>query len=522
MFRGTVVSTVRPVVAARLTAGPAVTHWISSRLRHAAYAAAEQCTGLRYGAARSLSRAGLTANRREAILGREGSDIAEAAPGGFGLCCMADWRQADSLDRDEIAELQLSKLCGTIERARRAPYYAEALSGISPSDVASLDDLRRLPFTTKDHLRSNMPWGFLAVPRTEAVRMHYSSGTTGLATAIYHTRQDLQWWAECVARGMIGVGVTDEDVFQNMMGYGLFTGGLGFHYAAELIGCLTIPAGAGNTQRQIQLMRDFGTTVLHILPSYAMRVVHSCQEAGLDPRKDLNVKYAFVGAEPHTEKMRRRVEDALGCKVYNCYGLSEVCGPGVALECPEQNGLHLREDHYLAEIIDPETLEPLPPGEQGELVLTTLNREANPLIRYRTRDLTTLIDEPCACGRPHRRIARIAGRTDDMLIVRGCNVYPMQIERVLMDVDEVGANYLITIETDGDLDQMTVSVELRGDIGFDDMRKLEGIRQRIATELRGEILLTPRIELLEPHSLPTTEGKAARMIDRRLTTQEEE
>ena len=457
------------------------------------------------------------------MLSREGSDITGAAARrGFGLSCMGDWRQSDLLSKEEIAALQLTRLRGAIDRAKRAPHYAKKLAQLCPDDLTSLDDIRRLPFTTKDDLRRNMPWGFLAVPATEVVRMHYSSGTTGMATAVYHTRQDLQWWAECVARGMVGVGVTEEDVFQNMMGYGLFTGGLGFHYAAELIGCMTIPASAGNTQRQVQLMRDFGTTVLHILPSYAMRVVHFCNEAGLDPRQDLKVKYAFVGAEPHTEKMRKRIEEMLGCRIYNCYGLSEMCGPGVALECPEQNGLHLREDHYLAELIDPETLEPAGAGERGELVLTTLNRQANPLVRYRTRDLTTLIDEPCPCGRVHRRITRIAGRTDDMLIVRGCNVYPMQVERVLMDVDEVGANYLITIDTAGDLDEMTVSVELRPDVGFDDMRKLEAIRQRIAAELRGELLLTPKVELLEPQSLPTTEGKAARVADKRQNTQEEQ
>lgn len=434
---------------------------------------------------------------------------------------MADYYQADFLTRSRIDETQLSALRGAIDRAKGAPHYAKALAGISPGDIKSLSDIRKLPFTTKDDLRDNMPYGLLAAPLKDVVRMHYSSGTTGVATAIYHTRQDLRWWAECVARGLLGVGVTDEDVFQNMMGYGLFTGGLGLHYAAELVGCMTIPASSGNTQRQVELMRQFGTTAVHILPSYAMRVVHFCEQQGIDPRADLKIKYAFLGAEPHTEAMRRRIEEMLDCRAYNCYGLSEMCGPGVALECPEQRGLHVREDHYLAEIIDPETLEPLPSGEQGELVLTTLNRQANPLLRYRTRDITTLIDEPCPCGREHRRIGRIVGRSDDMLIVKGCNIYPIQVERVLMAVDEVGSNYLITLDTVGDLDQMTVAVELRADVFLDDIRKAEAVRQRIIGELRNETLVTPKVELLQPNSLPTTEGKAVRVVDNRKTVEEE-
>jgi phenylacetate-CoA ligase len=278
---------------------------------------------------------------------------------------------------------------------------------------------------------------------------------------------------------------------------------------------MTIPAGSGNTARQVQLMRQFGTTVIHILPSYAMRVVHYCRENGVDPGTDLKLKCAFLGAEPHTEAMRRRIEDLLDCKVYNCYGLSEMCGPGVALECPEQDGLHIREDHYLAEVIDPQTLEPLPPGRQGELVLTALNRQANPLLRYRTRDITTLTAEPCACGRQHRRIGRIVGRSDDMFIIRGCNVFPIQVERVLMSVDEVGSNYLITLETAEDLDEMTVSVELSAGVFFDDVRALERIRRHITEELRQETLVTPKVELLQPNTLPTSEGKAVRVVDKR-------
>lgn len=434
---------------------------------------------------------------------------------------MSDYYRAEFLTQTQIAEEQLPALRNAIDRAKRSPHYSHVLADISPGDIGTLADIAKLPFTTKSDLRANMPYGLLAAPLDDVVRMHYSSGTTGIATAIYHTTQDLRWWAECVARGLLGVGVTEEDVFQNMMGYGLFTGGLGLHYGAELVGCMTIPAGAGNTQRQVELMRQFGTTVLHILPSYAMRVAHHCRENGIDPKADLKVKCAFLGAEPHTDQMRKRIEDSLGCKVYNCYGLSEMCGPGVAMECPQQAGLHLREDHYLAEIIDPETLGPLAPGEQGELVLTTLNRQAMPLLRYRTRDITTLTQEPCPCGREHRRIGRIVGRTDDMIIVKGCNIYPIQIERVLMDIEEVGPNYLISLSTVDDLDQMTVSVELSARVFFDDARKLEAIRKRIIADLRDEALVTAKVKLLQPNSLPASEGKAVRVIDDRATTQGE-
>ncbi len=428
---------------------------------------------------------------------------------------MPDYYDSEFLSRDDIRALQSAALPGAIARAKRSPFYARALAGCEPDQIRSPEDLRRLPFTTKDDVRSAMPWGMLAVPKEEAVRLHCSSGTTGVAIAIFHTRQDVQWWAECVARGMRGVGVTASDVFQNMMSYGLFTGGLGFHYAAELVGCLTIPASAGNTQRQVELMRDFGTTVLHILPSYALRVARFCHQSGLDPVTDLRLERIFIGAEPHTESLRRRIEAELGCRAYNCYGLSEMGGPGVALECPQQDGLHLREDHYLAEVVDPQTLQPLPPGQPGELVLTTLNRQANPLIRYRTRDLTTLTDQPCPCGRAHRRMARVAGRTDDMFVCRGCNIYPQQVERVLMEVAEVGTNYLVSLEVEDDLDQMTVAVELAPGGLPDDMRLLEDLRRRISEALRHETLVTPRVELLEPGALPPAEGKAVRVVDKR-------
>lgn len=306
---------------------------------------------------------------------------------------MYEFTLADKLSRDEIEALQLERLRETVARARQAPHYQRTLAeaGVTAEDIRALDDLRRLPLTTKDDLRAGMPYGFLAVPRRQVARMHYSSGTTGIATAVYHTRDDLRCWAECVARGMLAVGVTADDVFQNMMTYGLFTGGLGFHYAGELIGCMTIPASAGATTRQIDMMRLFETTVVHILPSYALYLAHYCREQGLDPARDLSLRIGFVGGEPHTEGFRQRLEEVFEARFYNCYGLSEMCGPGVAMDCPAQQGLHLREDHYRAEILDPQTLEPLPVGEQGELVLTTLTRQAMPLLRYRTGDITRLL-----------------------------------------------------------------------------------------------------------------------------------
>lgn len=430
---------------------------------------------------------------------------------------MYDFALADRLGSEEIAALQLERLREAVGRALQSPHYARVLgaAGLTPEHVQSLDDLRRLPLTTKDDLRAGMPWGFLAVPRREVARMHYSSGTTGVATAVFHTQGDLRRWAECVARGMLAAGVTAEDVFQNMMGYGLFTGGLGFHYAGELIGCMTIPASSGNTSRQLQMMRLFETSVVHILPSYALHVAHAAQEEGLDPRTDLKVRRGFLGGEPHTEDFRRRIEAAFDARFYNCYGLSELAGPGVAMECVEQNGLHVREDHYMVEILDVETLEPVAPGEEGEMVLTSLTREAMPLLRYRTRDITRLLPEPCPCGNQHRRIARMAGRSDDMLILRGVNFYPMQVERVLMGLPEVGTNYCLVLTREDELDQLTVQVEMNPAYGFDDLREVERVRERIAEGLREELLFRVKVELLQPGHLPVSEGKAVRVIDRR-------
>jgi phenylacetate-CoA ligase len=426
-------------------------------------------------------------------------------------------KDVETMSRGELASFQAERLRRTVETAARSPFYGAAFqrAGVAPENVSGSDDLRRLPVTTKDDLRAAYPYGLLAVGKEELVRLHSSSGTTGSATVIFHTRHDLDSWTNLVARCLYMVGVRPGDVFQNMMGYGLFTGGLGLHYGAEKVGALTIPAGAGNSKRQISLMRDFGTTVVHIIPSYALRLADEFRREGFDPRRDTRLRVAVLGAEPHSEGARRRLEEVFGFRAYNCYGLSELNGPGVAFECPEQDGMHLWEDAFLAEVVDPDTLEPVPEGEEGELILTNLDRTGMPLVRYRTKDLTRFIPGPCPCGRTHRRIDRIKGRTDDMLILKGVNIYPIQVERVLMGIPGVGSAYLITLSTDKWIDQMKVSVEIDRSAFTGDLRSLEDLRRRITGELRDEILITPIVDLVEPDSLPKSEGKAVRVIDER-------
>jgi len=430
-------------------------------------------------------------------------------------------KEVELLDREELEALQVKRLRDTIAQALRALHYKEVLSeeGITPESIKSLDDLRRIPFTTKEDLRRGFPYGFLTVPKEEVVRLHASSGTTGTPTVVYHTRKDLDTWTDLVARCLYMAGMRRGDVFQNMMSYGLFTGGLGLHYGAERIGALVIPSGAGNSRRQIMLMCQFGTTAVHIIPSYALKLLEAFEEVGVDPKKDTQLRMAFVGAEPHTEEVRRRIEEAYGIDAFNSYGLSEMNGPGVAFECPYKEGMHVWEDSYILEVIDPETLEPVPDGEEGELVLTTLRREAMPLLRYRTRDLAFVYPDPCPCGRTHRRISRIKGRTDDMFIIKGVNIFPMQVEQVLMMFPEVGNNYVIILEKAGPMDEMVVQIEVREELLGGGIRRLEALRERIARALREEILITPKVEFLEPGGLPSGEGKAVRVIDRRSEVQ---
>ena len=424
--------------------------------------------------------------------------------------------EIETMSRAELEALQIKRLKKSIDIALQTPFYQKTLGekGITSASINSLDDLQKIPFTTKEDLRNNYPFGLVACDIKKVVRLHSSSGTTGNPTVICHTQHDIDQWANRVARCLYMVGVRDTDVFQNSSGYGMFTGGLGFQYGAERLGALTVPAAAGNTLRQIKFIRDFGTTAVHAIPSYATRLYEVMQEQGVDPRRDTKLKTLVIGAEPHTDEQRKRIEDLLGVKAYNSFGMSEMSGPGVAFECTYQNGLHIWEDCFIVEIINPDTLEPVPDGEIGELVLTTLDREAMPLLHYRSRDLTRFLPGECPCGRTHRRLDRIKGRSDDMFIVKGVNIFPMQVEKILMQFKELGTNYLITIETKNNNDEMSVEVEL-GDLFTDDFSKLQSLTREITRQLKDEILLTPKVKLVDKGSLPQTEGKAVRVRDLR-------
>ncbi|GHU65524.1 phenylacetate-coenzyme A ligase [Spirochaetia bacterium] len=425
--------------------------------------------------------------------------------------------EIEKMPRPGLEALQLEKLKAAVGNALRTPWYKPKLkaAGInSPDDIKSLADLRHIPYTTKHDLRDGFPYGFLSIPRDEVVRLHASSGTTGTPTTIYFSKDDIKRWADYMARCIYGTGCNKSDVFQNMITYGLFTGGLGFHAGSEEVGMLTIPSGSGNTTRQFKLMQDFGTTVVHATPSFLLHVEAKMKEEGIS-RDSIKLCKAFAGAEPYSEDTRKRIEGLLNIDVYNSYGLSEMNGPGVAFECQCKNGLHLWEDGYIGEIIDPETLEPLPDGETGELVLTCLCREATPILRYRTRDLSSFYTDACSCGRTHRRLRRITGRTDDMLIINGVNVFPSQIEEVIMAIKEVGNNYLIVLEKEGVLDRLIVKVEVGPDIFMDDSRLMNALAEKIRKTLQAMITINPKVELHESGALPVSEGKAKRVQDNR-------
>jgi len=428
------------------------------------------------------------------------------------------WKdEIETISRSDLEKLQLERLKTSLETAVRSSFYSQrfAETHVDISKIKTLDHIRDLPFTTKHDLRLSYPDGMMSVPREKVVRLHASSGTTGKSTVIFYTKNDIEAWADVVCRGMFSAGMRSSDIFQNMMGYGLFTGGLGLHYGAERLGCLVIPSATGNSPKQIELMQDFGSTIMHITPSYALHLGETVQkEMGIDPR-DLSVKKAILGAEPYSEGTRDKIEQLWGVDAYNNYGLSEMNGPGVALECIYKNGMHCAEDYYIAEIIDPETCEPVQEGEIGELVLTHINREAMPMIRYRTRDLTRFIPGPCECGRTLRRLDRMTGRTDDMLIISGVNVFPSQIEGVLMGVPEVGNNYQIVIDRESNLDRLHVRVELYAKMFTGEVKELEKLKAHITNKLKSVIVVTPRIEFCEPGALPASVGKAIRVIDNR-------
>ena len=426
------------------------------------------------------------------------------------------WQKPDEIiGKEALATLQLEHLTTSLRSVySNVPFYHTRFdeAGLDPENIKSLEAIRRLPFTTSDDLRAHYPFGLLAVSKDEVVRVHTSSGTTGRAKAICFSKNDIDFSANLIARCLVMTGTGKGDTLQNMMTYGLFTGALVMHYGAEKVGALVIPAGPGNTERQIQLMRDFGTTVIHITPSYSLYLASALQQKGIDPRKDLNLRRAYLGAEPYSEETRKKIEEIYGIDVYNSYGLTEMSGPGVAFECSYKNGMHLWEDHFFAEIINPETGEVLEDGQEGELVLTSLRREAMPLIRYRTRDITKIITGVCECGRTHRRISRILGRSDDMFVVKGVNVFPQQIEQVLMGIKGVAQNYQIQLES---YDHLTIRVEIAKELFDGNIEHLLQLQTEITDKVRADILVKPKIELLEPGALPVSEGKAKRVIDNR-------
>lgn len=423
--------------------------------------------------------------------------------------------QIETMPRKELEQLQLKKLRQTISIALNSKMYKHKFDElhITPDSIKTLDDIRKIPFTTKQDLRDNYPFGLVCGDMKDAVRIHSSSGTTGHPTVVVYSRHDIDSWANMIARNMYMVGCRNTDVFQNSSGYGMFTGGLGFQYGAEKLGATTIPAAAGNSKRQVMFIRDFGTTCLHAIPSYAIRLAEVFKEEGIDPRST-KLRTLFIGAEPHTNEQRLKIERLLGVKAYNSYGMTEMNGPGVAFECKQQNGMHLWEDNYIVEIIDPETLEPVPDGETGEMVLTTLDRTMMPIIRYRTRDITRIIPGECECGRTHRRIDRIKGRTDDMFIIKGVNVFPMQVEKILIQYHGIGSNYLITLDTIADNDVMTVEIELE-DMKSDTYPELQEMARTIQRALKDEILLTPRVKFVKKGTLSVSDGKAVRVKDLR-------
>jgi phenylacetate-CoA ligase len=423
----------------------------------------------------------------------------------------------ECMTRDALEQLQLERLQSTLYRVgTHVPFYRSKFEElkIDYDNFRSLADLRRLPFTTKQDLRDNYPYGLFAVPLRDVVRIHSSSGTTGLATVVGYSKNDIKNWADLVARILTGAGVTADDVIQIAFGYGLFTGGFGLHYGAERLGASVIPISSGNTKRQIQIMQDFKTTALVCTPSYALIIADTLMEMGINPH-GLSLRVGLFGAEPWSEAMRREINEKLGITATDNYGLSEVMGPGVAGECRECNGLHINEDHFLLEVIDPETLDPVAPGETGELVITTLTKEAFPMIRYRTRDLTRLMPEPCPCGRTLMRMQRILGRSDDMLIIKGVNVFPLQIEKVLFEIEGTEPHYQIIVDRENHSDKVTVLVEVVESIFFDEMKKQREMVDHIKARLASELGISVDIRLVEEKTLERSEGKSKRVIDNR-------
>lgn len=423
----------------------------------------------------------------------------------------------ESMARPELETLQVERLKTLLASVySTVPSYRSKFdeAGFDPASFSGLEDLRRVPFTVKDDLRAAYPYGMFAVPLRDIVRVHSSSGTTGQVTVVGYTAGDIDRWADLMARTFACAGATAEDVVQVTYGYGLFTGGLGAHYGSERLGALTVPVSGGNTKRQVQILKDFGVTVLACTPSYALLIAETAREMGIDPH-ELPLKVGVFGAEPWSESMRVQIQQELGVTAIDIYGLSEVMGPGVASECVHQQGLHVFEDHFLVEIIDPETLEPLADGEVGEVVFTTLTKEGIPVVRYRTRDISRIIPEQCGCGRTFRRIERVTGRSDDMLIIRGVNVYPSQIEQVLLEIEMVAPHYQVVLSKKGSMDHVEVHVEVAPEFAFDEVRELEALQRRVKSGIESALAVSIAVKLVEPKSIARSEGKAKRVVDLR-------
>lgn len=428
------------------------------------------------------------------------------------------WQKEECLSRDEMNQLQGERLIATVERVyENVPFYKKKMDdmGLEVGDIRGIEDLSKLPFTTKQDLRDHYPYGLFAVPMKRVVRVHASSGTTGRPTVVGYTKNDLDIWANCIARFYTAMGVTDEDIIQNALGYGFFTGGLGFHYGAEKLGATIVPISTGNSKKQIQIMQEFESNVLICTPSYALYLAETIKGMGLDPR-EMGIKAAPLGAEPWSYEMRNQIEAEWGMKAHDSYGLSEVIGPGVAFECGMQQHLHINEDHFVPEIVDRNTLEPLEPGKKGELVFTCITKEALPLLRYRTKDISSLVTEPCACGRTTVRMTKCDGRTDDMLIIRGVNVFPSQIESVLLKLGQTAPHYVLIVDRTNNLDTLEVWVEGKEDVTFvDGMRYMKEIERRITEEIKSVLGLQVKVKLVEPKTIERSEGKAKRIIDKR-------
>jgi phenylacetate-CoA ligase len=424
----------------------------------------------------------------------------------------------ETMPREALEAIQLRRLQKTVARVYNAvPFYKKRFDevGVKVDDVRSLDDLRRLPFTYKDNLRDNYPFGMFTVPMDDVVRIHASSGTTGKPTVVGYTARDIQTWSELMARTLMAGGATRGDMIHNAYGYGLFTGGLGFHYGAEKLGASVIPISGGNTKRQVMIMTDFGPTILTCTPSYALLIAEVAEEMGVDFR-EFNFKAGIFGAEPWSEQMREEIERKLNIKAMDIYGLSEIIGPGVSVECIEaQNGLHIFEDHFIPEIIDPDTEEVLPYGTPGELVFTTITKEAFPVIRYRTRDISILYPEPCRCGRTIVRMGRVQGRSDDMLIIRGVNVFPSQIESVIMEIEGIEPHYQLEVAREGRLDTLTVKVEVNEKVFSDEVKNLQSMERKLEKNIKEMLSVSAQVKLVEPKSIQRSEGKAVRVVDKR-------